>query len=215
MSKSVVVAIRIGLVVFAAGVIACGGDDKGGLLSGNQPASQSQTNPGGAAPDVARQPAQQPAGQPPAQPPSGQPGASIADACTLLTRQDATAILGGAAVSEGKSLPAIQQNMGTFTASITACTYDGTSGPAASVNLQMWKAVGTSGPAVQQMGGIVCGSKEKISGIGDTACWYNAEHKELQAFKGASFVSVTVRGAPGNLDDAIKALAKKIVDKVQ
>ena len=218
MFKSTVALLCVSIFFAGALVSACGGDDKGGLLSGanTQPNAQaSQTNPN--QPAAQQQPSQQQqAPSNPAQPPA-QPNTSNApagDPCALLSKQDAMAILGGAAVKDAHPVAVANQNMGTFTVSVSACDYDAST-TTGSVSLQMWKAAGGSDAAVKQMGGIVCGTKEKIAGIGDSACWYSPDHKELQAFKGGSFVSLTVRGAPGNADDAIKALAKRIVDRVQ
>ena len=216
--KLVVISAFVFLAAFLAG---CGGSDDGGLFKNAGPQQQQgQTNPTNAAPDVPKQQQSQPAqpGQP------NQPFAvpsivipqvvqgSTTGACALLSKQDAAAAL-GAPVNDARSLDIPKQNMGAFTVDISSCEYERTSGSAASVQLQTWKAGDAN--TVKTMAGFVCQTKEKIAGLGDVACWYAPDHKELQAFKGGSFVSLTVRGAPGNADDTIKALAKRIVDRVQ
>lgn len=215
MSKFAVTATLVTLVLLATVLTGCSGSDSGGgILSGvASPPAAAQSQPNSSAPPPQQQQAlPSNAAQPPAQ--ANASNAGTGDPCALLSKQDAMAILGGAAVKDARPVAVGNQNMGTFTVSVSACDYDAST-TTGSVSLQMWKAAGGSDAAVKQMGGIVCGTKEKIAGIGDSACWYSPDHKELQAFKGGSFVSLTVRGAPGNADDAIKALAKRIVDRVQ
>jgi hypothetical protein len=209
----------VSLLLFAVLGVACGGSDDGGIFKKAPQQSQSTA----AAPDVPKQAQPQttpaspiqipnlpnlPIAVPSIQIPEVKTG-STTGACALLTKQDAAAAL-GAPVNDGKSLDVPKQNMGVFTVEIASCSYDKTGG-GGEVSLQTWK--GPAGDQVKLMSTIVCQGKEKVAGLGDSACWYSPEHREIQVFKGASFVDLTVRGAPN--DDAVKNLAKKIVDKVQ
>ena len=36
-------------------------------------------------------------------------------------------------------------------------------------------------------------SKEGLTGLGDTTCWYNAKHGQLQVLKGMTFFSIELR----------------------
>ena len=173
---------------------ACGGSDDGGFFE-KQPGqtksgAQSGTQ-GGAQPQV-------------------QTGAGTG-ACALVTKQDAAAAL-GAAVKDGESVTLPRQNMGAVNVEISACDYRAVSGPG-QVSLQRWKAPQAN--QVSLIASSICSQGEKINGIGDSACWLDKDHKELQLYKGATFIGLTVRGAPGNTDDAMKALAKKIADRVK
>jgi hypothetical protein len=57
-------------------------------------------------------------------------------------------------------------------------------------------------------------TKEGLTGLGDTTCWYNEEHEELQVMKGLTFFSIELRRS-GDPTDAIKTLARKIYDRVK
>ena len=57
-------------------------------------------------------------------------------------------------------------------------------------------------------------SKEGLTGLGDTTCWYNDKHEELQVMKGLTFFSIELRRS-GDPTDAIKTLARKIYDRVK
>jgi hypothetical protein len=134
---------------------------------------------------------------------------STTGACALVTRQDAAAAL-GKPVNEGKSIDIPKQNLGVITVDISTCSYNVTDAPG-QLGLETWK--GSDAAQVKLMASVVCQSKEKIAGIGDVACWSNADHREIQAMKGLSFINLTVRGAPN--ENVVRDLAKKVVDKVQ
>jgi hypothetical protein len=57
-------------------------------------------------------------------------------------------------------------------------------------------------------------SKEGLAGLGDTACWYNDKHEELQVMKGSTLVTIQLRRS-GDPTDANTALAKKIDDRAK
>ena len=59
-----------------------------------------------------------------------------------------------------------------------------------------------------------CTDHEGLAGLGDLACWYDKKHEEIHVFKGAGFISIELRGK-SNPTDAIKALAKKVIDQVK
>ena len=56
--------------------------------------------------------------------------------------------------------------------------------------------------------------KEGLTGLGDTACWYNDKHEELQVLKGLTFVTIQLRRS-GDPTDSIKTVARKIYDRVK
>src|SRR5262249_36623067 len=118
----------------------------------------------------------------------------------------------GGPVNDAKSLDIPKQNMGAFTVDISTCSYDKSgTGPSASAEVQTWRASDAS--QVKMMAGFVCQTKDKVNGVGDVACWYSNEHRELQAFKGGTFIDLTVRGAAN--DAVITNLMKTVLDKVK
>jgi hypothetical protein len=60
----------------------------------------------------------------------------------------------------------------------------------------------------------VCGQKTRdaLAGLGDIACWYSAEHEELQVFKGATFFSIELRRK--NPTEPIKMVAKAVLPRL-
>ena len=49
---------------------------------------------------------------------------------------------------------------------------------------------------------------------GDTTCWYNAKHGELQVLKGTTFFSIELRRS-GDPTEPIKAVARKVYDRLK
>jgi hypothetical protein len=127
------------------------------------------------------------------------------DACSLLTKQEAAAAL-AEPVADGKS-GATGRSMMPNTAAYY-CEYISPTS-VHKVHLNVWRATPAGVAQLKQMGQIVCSSKTKdgLAGLGDTACWYNEKHGELQVFKGANFFSVEM-SRKGDTTEAIKTVAK-------
>jgi hypothetical protein len=128
------------------------------------------------------------------------------DACSLLTREDATAALGESVTGPTTIGPMPDGTGGT----VSACEYTGSGIHSIQLNLTrlpanvvaMYKAM-----CVRQ-------STEGLSGLGDMACWYNAEHAELHVIKGTAFVSIELRRS-GNPTEPIKVVMKKAVGRLK
>ncbi len=62
----------------------------------------------------------------------------------------------------------------------------------------------------------MCAQKNKdgLTGLGDTTCWYNDKHEELQVLKGTTFFSIQLRRS-GDPTEPIKAAARKVYDRVK
>lgn len=120
-------------------------------------------------------------------------------ACGLLTREEAAAVV-GSAVAEGKPLAGHPMGPGI---DIQNCTFEAPGQKRLSVSL--W----TFPPHAQglEMYRTLCGKKEQAAGLGDLACWYSGEHRELQVLTGSrilTFELVGRRGAPAELIIAAK-----------
>jgi hypothetical protein len=57
-------------------------------------------------------------------------------------------------------------------------------------------------------------SKDGLTGLGDTTCWYNDKHQELQVLKGTTFFTIEMRRS-GDPTEPIKALARKIYERMK
>lgn len=135
-----------------------------------------------------------------AQAPSRDPAASAA--CSYLTKEDAAAALGEAVTGpKANAMPAEK---------VSSCEYSGSGIHRVQVNVMGFDA------STAAMYKAMCAqkSKEGLTGLGDTTCWYNAKHEELQVMKGLTFLSIELRRS-GDPTDAIKALARKIYDRVK
>ena len=146
---------------------------------------------------------------------SGRQGRSSApsavNACSLLTKQEAAAAL-GESVKDGES--------GTVGRSLmpnTAASYCEYASPTTvhKVHLNVWRSAADAAGQLKQMGQMVCGRKTKdgLSGLGETACWYNEKHGELQVFKGAIFLDVEMSRS-GDTTEAIKTVAKQALARL-
>ena len=122
-------------------------------------------------------------------------------ACSLLTQADAAAALGEAATGpRATSVPD-----GT-----SACEYTGSG--IHTVHLNVYPLTAATAGAYK----AICArkGKEGLTGLGDVTCWYNDKHGELQVLKGLTFYSLQLR-RNGDPTEAIKALARKVYDRVK
>jgi hypothetical protein len=135
-----------------------------------------------------------------AQAPSKDPAASAA--CSYFTKDDAAAALGDAVT--GPKATAMPDRK------VSACEYEGSGIHRVNVVVRVFDA---STAAAYK---AICAKKGKegLTGLGDTTCWYNDKHEELQVLKGTTFFSIELRRS-GDPTDAIKTLAKKIYDRVK
>jgi hypothetical protein len=128
------------------------------------------------------------------------------DACALLTKQDAVAAL-GEDVTKSESKSGLQMGPG-MTAS--SCEYTGSGYHKIQLNLMRLT------PDAAAMYKAMCAQKGKegLTGLGDTACWYNDQHEELQVLKGTAFISIELRGLK-NPTEPIKVAAKSVFARLK
>jgi hypothetical protein len=130
------------------------------------------------------------------------PAPGKVDACALLTKEDAAAALGEPVTGpKSTQMP---------TGGPSACEYTGSGLHRINLNVI---------PLTTQEAGMyraMCAQKTKdgLTGLGDTSCWYNDKHEELQVLKGLTFFSIELRKS-GDPTEAIKAAAKKAYDRVK
>lgn len=136
-----------------------------------------------------------------AQAPSRDPAASAA--CSYLTKADAAAAL-GEAVTGGPKANAMPAQK------VSSCEYSGSGIHRVNLNVMGLDA------STAAMYKAMCAQKGKqgLTDLGDTTCWYNDKHEELQILKGMTFYSIELRRS-GDPTDAIKTLAKRVYDRVK
>jgi len=126
--------------------------------------------------------------------------ASGGEACSLLTKEAAAAALGEAVQGpEGRSME-----------TTSSCEYTGSGLHKVHLNVMHF-------PATQAvMYKAMCAQKghEGLNGLGETSCWYNAKHEELQVLKGTTFFSIEMR-RNGDPTEAIKGVAKSVFDRMK
>ena len=128
------------------------------------------------------------------------------DACSLLTKEDAATALGEAASGPKETGPMSAGAGGT----VSACEYTGSG--IHLIQLNLTRLAASSVPIYKG----ICARKgtDGLAGLGDVACWYNAEHEELHAIKGTAFVSIKLQRS-GNPTEPIKAVMKKALAKLK
>ena len=119
------------------------------------------------------------------------------DACTLLTKQDAAAAL-AEAVTGPNAKPMSDSPMGPGS-TVSYCEYTGSG--LHRVQLDLTRLSPSAVPMFREM----CAKKKSddLAGLGEVARWYNDQHEELHAIKGAAFISVQLQRS-GNPTEAIK-----------
>ena len=192
------------LTVFGIVSVACsGGDDKpestlpAATVASTSPAA-SATVPAGAAATAA---------------PTASGGA-ISDPCSLITKQEASTAMGEAAQDPvPTSLGSTSVGPG-LTVVIAHCEFPSTS-EAFYVLIDLWRATGATAALVRQVvEQVICMGKERVTGIGDLACWYDSSHNELQIVKGATFIDIQISPDVSNPGDAVRTLAMRAVGRI-
>jgi hypothetical protein len=128
------------------------------------------------------------------------------DPCTLLTKPDAAAAVGEAveqkAIRPGGSMPGVEVN---------ACDYEAAS--RSHVQLTLWRPYGDSAGMFLQIYKSKCEKKERLPGLGDLACWYSKDHRELQVLKGSNLLMFQISRS-GDATEALTMIAKKAVARL-
>lgn len=132
--------------------------------------------------------------------------ATADDACALLTKQDAAAAF-GEDVTQSESKSGLPMGPGMTAAS---CGYAGSGYH--TINLTLIRMSSDAAAMYRAM----CAEKghEGLAGLGDTSCWYDKDHEELQVMKGTTFFSIELRGLK-NPTEPIKAAAKSVFAKLK
>ena len=129
------------------------------------------------------------------------PARAAGDACSLLTKDDAAAALG-----EAVKGPEVRSRPG----GPSSCEYAGSGIHVVHLNVIPLTAEGA------EIYKAMCAQKGKegLTGLGNSTCWYNDKHGELQVLKGLTFFSIELRKS-GDPTEAIKGVARKVYNRVK
>ena len=132
--------------------------------------------------------------------------APMDDACALLIKQDAVAAL-GEDVTQSESKSGLEMGPGMTAAS---CEYTGSGYHR--IHLTLIRMT----PDAAAIYRALCAQKGKegLTGLGDSACWYDNDHEELQVLKGTTFFSIELGGIK-NPTEPIKAAAKSVFARLK
>jgi hypothetical protein len=142
-----------------------------------------------------------------AQAPPSKPSAPTGfDPCTLMTKEEAATAVGEAVqqkpIRPGGSMPGV---------AVSACDYEAPS--RSHVQVTVWRPFGDSAAMFLQVYKSGCLKKEQQPGLGDLACWYDKDHRELQVLKGSTLLTFEI-SRKGNATEALTTAAKKAVARV-
>lgn len=194
------------LVTGALLVVACGGDDDddAGDDGGATATATAEGNDATATVDAGNPTATEGSADPTDEPSSGN---TVADACGVVTQAQVEAALG-----EAVQTPYItysgRAGVGTSgaQADISTCAYIAEAG-IPSLNVDYWTAPGEAA-AIAEMIQLACDGKEEIPDLGDLACWYDGDHREIQLGTGTNFVRLFATTS-GDSTDALLDIAGK------
>ena len=132
--------------------------------------------------------------------------AGAVEACKLFKKEDAAAALGGTVTGPKETGP-LTTAPGT---TVTTCEY---AGPG-SLSITLYVTHLSGAQLSTDRAACAKDAREGLAGLGDVACWYDEKHEELHVFKGLILISIELSGK-NNPTDAIKAAAKKVVDRMK
>lgn len=129
-----------------------------------------------------------------------------ATACTVLTRDEATAAV-GSAVGEGKLTAG--GSMAAAGIDVSGCRYAAGS---KELSVSLWRFSPSAQQTLEVYRGL-CKQKEQAAGLGDVACWYNAKHAELQVLKGSTLLIFQL--SRSGASEALITVAKQALGRLK
>jgi hypothetical protein len=139
------------------------------------------------------------------------PAPNAVDACSLLTREEAASAV-GEALDQPKANGPYPVPMGGIETTVTGCGYE-SSKSVHGIKLTVHRVPPDKATRFKQFYQGVCARKECVSGLGDMAWWYSAEHGELQVLKNGTLLIFKL-SRNGNGTDPLQAAAKKALARL-
>jgi hypothetical protein len=135
------------------------------------------------------------------------------NACTLITQDDAVHVL-GQQVGAGQLSPTTTstQAIPGVTITIQSCVYTSTT-TSNSLSAAMWSVVPAGATTLKDGVTAICASKEKISDLGQVACWNDNNHDEIKVLQDAVYLDLSVPGGEGVGED-LRTLAETAINEL-
>jgi len=198
------------LLLAAFAFSACGGGDDNGGGNKSTATTNAQGNSTSAGGTATRTAAANGTSAATATAASNNGGGDLGDPCSLLTKDEVAAALGGDIIEPSPLVVGSQPVGANVTATISNCSYTSTEG-IDSVSIDIWAAPDNPS-GIKNLTQFVCSTKESVSGVGDLACWYSSDHNELQFAAGGYFLDFHGTGDKAN--GALTDLAKKAIGRL-
>lgn len=186
--------IALMVVLMAAVLVACGGDDdetgedadNGADTETSAPAAQNEESSPGEGVDATDEPE---ATETDATDDPGS-GEVVSDPCGFMTQADVEAALGEPVQEPVVTYETTAGLPGTDAfASVGTCNYVSPTG-FSSISITSWSSPGND-DAIRNMVELACTDKEELD-VGDLACWYDSSHLEVQLANGGYFLDIFV-----------------------
>jgi hypothetical protein len=146
-----------------------------------------------------------------------QTGGAGADACTLVTREEAAAALQVAVSAPNVVRVPPQPLTPGLTVEVISCEY-ATANGFPSITASIWRATGAGAsqlrPLLEQS---ACVGSERVTGVGDLACWTESDRSGMIALRGTSVVQIDVlQGAPPPISsDNLRTIMMRALTRLQ
>lgn len=146
--------------------------------------------------------------------PTGMPtvsqSAGQTDVCPLLTFDEVSAAVGERIADRAATTPPVQQEIAAgLEAFLSACSYQSlVTGNYVQMDLFEAKAQAAK---IKLYTETVCEGKDEIVGLGDFACWYSFDQREIRLAKNGAHIDLKSSTASGN---TLRGLADKIVSRL-
>ena len=132
------------------------------------------------------------------------------DVCSLVTFQEVSAALSETIVDRAATTPPVRQQIAPgLEADLSACQYSSpTSGLFVEIDLSESKGQAAK---IKEYSQAACANRDEIAGLGDFACWYSFDHREIKLAKNGAYLDIK----SGTASDAVlQALAQKAVARL-
>jgi len=136
--------------------------------------------------------------------------ASQTVACSLVTFDEVSAALGETIVDRAATTPPVRQQIASgLEADLSACQYASpTSGLFVEIDLSEAKGQAAK---IKQYTQTACSNKDEIAGLGDFACWFSFDQREIKLAKNGAHIDIKSGTASAAV---LQSLAEKVIGRL-
>ena len=142
--------------------------------------------------------------------PIDSPNAGQTDVCSLVTFQEVSSALGETIVDRAATTPPVRQQIASgLEADLSACQYASpTSGLFVEIDLSEAKGQAAK---IKQYTQTACSNKDEIAGLGDFACWFSFDQREIKLAKNGAHIDIKSGTASAAV---LQSLAEKVIGRL-